>query len=104
MNYTKKDKVYKFINLMKIPLHQTSAWKTKSLWIIRNWQTKRNRTFIINVLMAYRYYPLEIENACREILELWKQELTIKIRTNKKNVFQYGNHIRIALSISVNFI
>ena len=92
-----KDKAFKYITLMKIPLHSNTSWKIKSQRIIRNWKTKNDRSLIMNVLVGYRRYPQEIQQVCKDILNDWKKEVVIPIPRYIKNEVSYGNHIHIAM-------
>ena len=93
-----KGKYYRYINLMKIPLHSVALWKRSSLENIKKWESLQ-RNIVTNTILAYRSYPSEIKSMCELILRIWYTELTIPIyqRGRKKNWPHFGDHIRLSL-------
>ncbi|MEK0337828.1 MAG: hypothetical protein QQN41_10385, partial [Nitrosopumilus sp.] len=83
-----------YFGLMKIPFHQDEIWKTKSEYIISNWN-RVDRRGIYNVLYSYVTYPTSISSVCKSILESWKTELVLPIYQVYGKP-HYGDHIRMA--------
>ncbi len=69
-----KGKFFRYINLMKIPLHSLVVWKRSSLENIRRWEN-RQRNLVTNTIIAYRSFPDEIKGMCEAILKNWENEL-----------------------------
>jgi len=95
---TDKGKGYRYINLMKIPLHSLLVWKRCSLENIKHWKN-RQRNIVTNTIIAYRSFPSEIKSMCESILINWKTELTKPINQIGRKTFlpHYGDHIRLSL-------
>ena len=95
---TDKGKRYRYINLMKIPLHSLEVWKRSSLENIRRWEN-RQRNIVTNTILAYRSFPSGIKTMCELILRNWRTELTEPIyqASRRKALPHFGDHIRLSL-------
>jgi len=84
-----------YFGLMYIPFHSNRLWKTKSKYIIDNWD-RIERRGIVNVLKSYIAYPESVRVVCKAILENWRIEIGQKIYKvyGKPN---QGDHIRMSL-------
>jgi len=94
---TDKGKSFRYINLMKIPLHSLPDWKKSSLENIRSW-SYRPRNLVTNTILAYRCFPNEIKKMCNDILMVWKVEINRPINTFGRTKEPHkGNHILLSL-------
>lgn len=73
-----------YTNILSICFENNPKWSSECYKVMRNWKTN-DRSYISNVLFAYRDNPTMTITVCSDILKSWKSELNSFKNTHNRD-------------------